>query len=203
MNVRRKHLKRFIAVSIGGLGLGMLITVFIGSAIAFAQTTTPPVTTTPSTGPSTDWSAWIIFAVVIFALFWVLTRGRGRGTNTRLQTVINAISNVNDNLKIMEMHRINKESTKKFKTLDWDIYKTRLSFLDEQAADALKTSYSMMNGFNEKIETARKTKSTGILQEIQIDNLNEPLTKGKQGLAAWLRENINKEMSTRRGILGF
>jgi hypothetical protein len=196
-------LKRFIALSIGGLGLYILIMVFIGSVIAYAQTTTPPVTTTPSSGPSTDWSSWIIFAVVIFALFWVLTRSRSKGTNTRLQTVINAISNVNDNLRIMEIHRINKESIKKFKTLDWDIYKTRLSFLDEQTADALKTSYSMMNGFNEKIETARKTKSTGILQEIQIDNLNELLTKGKQGLAAWLRENINKEMSTRRGILGF
>ena len=64
-----------------------------------------------------DWQSYIIFAAIIILLFWILTRGRRRGGSSgRLQTAIAVISNVNDNLKIMENHITNKESTKKFKT---------------------------------------------------------------------------------------
>jgi hypothetical protein len=150
-----------------------------------------------------DWQSYIIFAIVILLLFWILTRGRRKGSN-RLQIIIGLISNVNDNLKIMEMHVTNKESTRKFKTRDWNYSLDKLDFIDQPVVEELKQSYTTMNDFNEKIELASRNKNTASLMELPVENLREPLIKGRQGLSQWLRDNLQKEMGSRRGgLFGF
>lgn len=150
-----------------------------------------------------NWQSYIIFAVLVLFLLWILTRGRGRSSN-RVQATINLISNVNDNLKIMETHLTNKQSTKKFKTGDWSFHMDKLDFIDQSIVDELKKSYFTMNDFNNKIEIARRNKDTVPLAELPIENLKDPLIKGRQGLAKWLRENIQTEMSKHRGgLFGF
>jgi hypothetical protein len=150
-----------------------------------------------------DWQSYIIFAAVILLLLWVLTRGRRRGSG-RLQIVISLISNVNDNLKIMETHANNKQSTKKFKTREWSYYQDKVDFIDQSIVDELKKSYFTMNDFNREIDLARQNRNTVSLMQLPIENLRDPLIKGKQGLAQWLRDNIQKEMASRRGgLFGF
>ena len=152
---------------------------------------------------SGDWSSWVIFAIIIILAFWLFSRGRRRSSSPRLQVAINMISIVNDNLKILERHITDKEYTKKFKTVEWNIYKEKLEFLGEATVNALNESNTIMTEFNEAIESARKNRNTTLLQGINFEKLREPLSRGKAGLAQWLRVNIQKELPGRGGLFGW
>jgi hypothetical protein len=192
---------RRIVISLTAL-FAYLAAMALWPLVALAQTTPTP-TTTSTPGRFSDWTSWILLAVVIVALFWILGRGRRRGgTSPNLESAIRLMSNINDNLKIMRMHMADRTSTKKFKTLDWSVFESKAGFLDQPTVDALKSSYYTMNELNTKIDDARRTKNTALLQELPVDKLNEPLTAAQQGVQKWLRDNIQTEMSSRRGIFG-
>jgi hypothetical protein len=148
-----------------------------------------------------DWSI-TLFVIVIALIIWFFTRRRGR-ESPRLQVAIALIANVNDNLRIMETHRIDPQSTKKFKDGAWKGYGDRLEFLDVPTAAALKDSFAIISEFNEKIESAKNTRSTIVLRDLPLEKLKEPLAKSKEGLVQWLRANLQDEMRTRRGPFGF
>ena len=149
-----------------------------------------------------SWLSWVIFAVLIGFLLWTLTRRRGRGT-PRLQTAIAVISDVNENLKVLETRQANPQSTKKFKTGAWKAYQDKLDFLDPATVASLKESSTLIEEFNQRIESARKTRSMATLQDMPLDKLKEPLSKSKEGLVQWLKANLQEEMKpTRRGCLG-
>jgi hypothetical protein len=152
-----------------------------------------------------DWPSYLIFAVIILLAIWVYSRGRRRkGVNSpKMQTIMGAISLVDDNLKIFEKHRTDNQSTKKFKTIEWVFYKDKLDIIDPDSLVSLNQAFALMEGFNEKIEIARKSKDTAILQGLPIESLKEPLYKGRQGLAQWLKANIMTETAGRRGPFGF
>lgn len=148
-----------------------------------------------------DWSL-ILFIVVIIVLIWLVTRRRGRDS-PRLQVAIALIADINDNLKIMENHRIDPASIKKFKDRSWKAYQEKLDFMDVPTALAIKECFSLISEINEKIDVARKSQSPAILQELPLEKLRESISKSKEGLVAWLRANLQSEMRSRRGPFGF
>ncbi len=154
---------------------------------------------------SGNWSSILIFVLIIGVLLWWLgRRGGGRRGTQKLQAAIGLISNVNDNIKILGIHRAEPQSTKKFRDGSWKVHQDKLDFLDTATVNALKETFSLVSDFNEKIGLAKKTKTTATLQELPLDKLNEPLAKSKEGLVQWLKANLQSEMgSTRRNTWGF
>jgi hypothetical protein len=149
-----------------------------------------------------NWTSYIIFIAVILILIWILTRTRKR-TTPRLQSAINMIADINENLKILETRRINPQSPKKFKTGAWRAYQEKLDFIEAETLIALKETYTLINEMNEKIEIAKKSQSLATLQALPLDKLKDPLTKSKEGMMSWLRANLQAETLTRRNLFGF
>jgi hypothetical protein len=149
-----------------------------------------------------DWTSYLIFAVLIIILLWTLTRGRKRGT-PRLQSAIHLISDINDNLKILENRRIDPQSNKKFKTGAWRAYQDRLDFFETDTLNALKETYTIIDEMNVKIEIAKKSQSLSTLQDLPLEKLKEPMAKSKEGMVKWLKANLQAETQTRKSMFGF
>ena len=148
-----------------------------------------------------DWSI-ILLVILIIILVWLFTR-RGRRDSPRLQVAIALIADVNDNLKILENHRIDPASTKKFRDRSWKAYQEKLDFMDASTSLAIKDCFTLISEVNEKIDIARRNKSPATLQELPLEKLRELLAKSKDGLVSWLRVNLQSEMRTRHGPFGF
>jgi hypothetical protein len=149
-----------------------------------------------------NWTSYIIFIALILILIFILFRTRKRST-PRLQSAIGMISDVNENLKILETRRMNPELPKKFKTGAWKAYQDRLDYFEAETLKALTESYKLINEMNEQIEVARKTQSLSTLKDLPLDKLKEPLAKSKEGMVNWLRANIQAESQSRRNLFGF
>jgi hypothetical protein len=150
------------------------------------------------------WSMLLILVLLGVALIWIWSRwkGKGRGSN-RLQSAINLIADVNENLKLIEQRRITPQSTKKFKTGVWKVNQDRLDFLDPETITSLTEAFKLIGESNNEIEVAKKGGSIEVLQNLPLDKIKTPLTKGKEGLVKWLRANLQSEMMSRRGLFGF
>jgi hypothetical protein len=149
-----------------------------------------------------DWTGYLIFAALIIALLWAVTRGRKRST-PRLQSAMNMIFDVNENLKLLETRRINPQSPKKFRTGAWRIYQDKLDFFGAETLAALKETYTIIYDMNLKIEVAKKSQSLNTLQDLPLDKLKEPLAKSKDGMVDWLKANLQAESQSRRSLFGF
>jgi hypothetical protein len=150
-----------------------------------------------------DWQALVIFVVIIIVLFYVTGRRR-RKESPRLASALNAISNVNDDIHILETHFVDRQSPKKFKNSSLAEADDRLNFLDAPTLSAVKETYTITRDFNEKIDEARKAKALPILRDLPFEKLTDPLNTSKAGLVAWLRVNIQTEsQNPRRNFLGF
>jgi hypothetical protein len=154
---------------------------------------------------SGDWSSYLIFAVVIILLIWLYsrTRRKSRPDSNKTHSVISIISLIDENSKIYQKHLADKQSTKKFKTIEWGFYKDRLDYINPESVASLNTAFAKMAELNEKIEIALKTKDTAVLQNLSFDELQEPLSKGRQGMVLWLKDDINSQTFKRGGMFGF
>jgi hypothetical protein len=150
-----------------------------------------------------NWTSYIIFIAVILMLLWVLFRTRKRSSTPRLQSAIGMISDINENLKILETRRLNPESPKKFKTGSWKAYQDSLDYFEPETLKALTETYKLIKEMNERIEIAKKTQSLSTLKDLPLDKLNEPMVKSKEGMVRWLRANIQAESQSRRNLFGF
>lgn len=150
-----------------------------------------------------DWQSLVIFIVVVMALFYFTGRRRRRD-QPRLTTALDAIQNVNEDMRILELHTADRQNTKKFRNGGLADADNRLNFLDAATLTAIKESYAITNEFNQRIDMAKKAKTPAILQDLPLDKLAEPLNKSKAGLVTWLKDNPQAEIiSPRRSFLGF
>jgi hypothetical protein len=153
---------------------------------------------------SGEWSQYIIFLVLILFLFWSFSRRRKMST-PKVDAAIGILANVNDNLRVMEDHNLSWQSKKKFQTGGWKLYKDKVDFLDSSLISSLNQAFTLAEDYNSRIDYARKNKVLSTLQDLQVEKIREPLTKSKDGLVAWLKDNMQTELQSkkRRGFLGF
>jgi hypothetical protein len=154
---------------------------------------------------SQDAITWVLIGVIIALLIWNVYRRRGRRGNINLDAAMAVLGNVNDNLKIMDEHLANWQSTRKFKTNSWVIYKNKMGFLGTDLVNDIDESFTIAQDFNSRIDEARKSKVMSTLQDMQVEKIREPLTKGKEGLVAWLKTSYEQEQkdNPRRGCMGY
>jgi hypothetical protein len=147
-----------------------------------------------------EWTQYIFIVLIVLFLIWNIVRRRKVG-NTNLDAAAGVLSEVNDNLRIMEERMANWQSKKKFKTSFWKNYSSRLDFLDQELKSKLNEAYAMADDFNARIDSARKNNSMPLLQDMQVSRLRDPLMKSKEGLVTWLRTNYQAEAQNnpRRG----
>lgn len=151
-----------------------------------------------------EWSQYLIFLALIVFLVWSYTRRRKMGT-PKVDAAIAILTNVNDNIQVMENRLTNWQSKKKFQTGAWKFYKDKVEFLDAPLITSINETFVLAEDFNARIDSARKNKVLATLQDMQVDKLREPLTKSKEGLVIWLKANLQTEIQNkkRRGFFGF
>ena len=190
-------LKKLFAVIAVIAVLLVISLVFAGCVPTPTPTATPPPNGDDKpAGDFFNLYAPIILIVVIIALGVLMRRRRGK---SRLEVAVSLLSDVGKNLKISDVFSDTRRSVKKFRTGSWKKYKDKIDFLDVALQKNLASAFELAEGFNQRIDEAKKQKSTAYLAGISVDKMKEPLTKSKQGLAEWVQANFQTEMKQRRG----
>ena len=148
-----------------------------------------------------DWRSIVLFAVIIFALFWLIMRLRGNVRNpAKLQMAMDMIAALNDDLKIIRQKETAPEDLKKFKVSNWKLYQLHLDFLEKEYIEPLKSSFDLMTEYNNKL-VQMKINSDSAKPQIDLENLKTVVVKGRAGLAKWIQENVNREAT--RGLFSW
>ena len=116
----------------------------------------------------------------------------------RLTVVKSLLSEIDYNQKLVDAFSFRWQA-KKFKTGNWKRNQNKIDYIDQSLHTTLAGAYEIADEFNREIDAAKKHKSTSYLATIQVDRLNEPLAKSKQGLKEWLELNKGKEKIFKKG----
>jgi hypothetical protein len=148
-----------------------------------------------------DWRSIVLFAVIIFALFWLIMRLRGNVRNpAKLQMAMDMIAALNDDLKIIRQKESAPEDLKKFKVSNWKLYQMHLDFLEKEYIEPLKSSFDLMTEYNNKL-LQMKISSDNAKPQIDLENLKTVVVKGRAGLAKWIQANVSREAT--RGLFSW
>lgn len=113
------------------------------------------------------------------------------------------LSDVSENIKILEERSANPQSARKFINKGWLRFKDKIGFLESADIAYIDEAFTLTDEFNAKIDLARKNRSLGTLQEMPVERLRESLNKSKTALSDWLRVNYQKEMDNKKkGLFG-
>jgi hypothetical protein len=150
---------------------------------------------------SEQWS-WFIPLIIIIVLSFVMRRRRPM-EKTPQDIASSLLMDVMGNQKILETFSTRKRP-QKLRLGSWQRNHEKLDFLDESLRKNLANAFSMAEDFNLRIDSAKMYKSDSYLFGVNIDRLEEPLTKSREGLEAWLRANIEQAGpgAGRQGCLG-
>ena len=144
----------------------------------------------------------LVVVILLFMLGSIFLRRRST-EKTELGKIITLLSEINQNLKIIDAFSFHL-GVKKFKTDSWNRNKTKLDFLDERLQATLANAFGMAEEFNQRIDEAKKYKSSSYLASIEVDKLKDTMTKSQQELGEWFQENKDKKelLPKKRGLFG-
>ncbi len=149
-----------------------------------------------------DWQTLILLVLIIALLVWSFTRRR-RPANDNLGMVVAVIMDIDYDLKIAAERAKNYQSGKTFRTAAWTRNHTKLGFLSSDLNTQMSESFALLDDFNSRIQSAKKSKSFATLQDLPLDKASESLNKSRAGLVDWLRtSDAAKAQEGRRGCLG-
>ena len=149
-------------------------------------------------------SIWIILIIIALLLVWSLVRRKNTAT-PKLDAAIGVITDVNTDLRIVEIRQADPKSKKKFSNGNWRRFEDKLIFLDASVISSLKEAFTLVEDFNSRIEVAKKGNNLATLQDLPLEKLKGLLSDCKKGLAEWLKANMQSELQNtkRRTWLGF
>jgi hypothetical protein len=149
-----------------------------------------------------DWQTIILIILIIGLLAWSVTRRR-RPINDDLGIAVVLITDIDQNLKIVESTRNNYQSAKMFKNGAWKRYQGKLAFLGPSVISLLTETFTLIDDLNARIQSAKKSKTFTTLQDMPLDKASELLNKSRVELVTWLRSSdAAKAQNTRRGCMG-
>lgn len=144
----------------------------------------------------------LLLMLVIFFVGGIFLFRKRKGGGTSLEMVVALLSEVSYNRKLMEDFHFHW-NIKKFKVDSWNRDKSKLDFLDQPLQAALSDAFNLIEDFNQRIDAAKKNRTSSYLAGIDIEKLRTPLDKSWQGLQEWLKENLEKAgLPPRRGLFG-
>ncbi len=125
----------------------------------------------------------IVFIIVIFSFF----RGKG-GVRHKPEVVQFLLFDVKINQALVSTF-YDRKKLRGFERTNWEINKSKISFLSESLKDTLRATFAMVVEVNEEIKVVKKDK-TRDRREVDVSRLTEPLSKCREGLEGWLMETI-------------
>ena len=125
----------------------------------------------------------MIAVIVLFSIF----RGKG-GVRHRPEVVQFLLFDVKMNQSlIITFH--DREKIRGFERTNWEINKSKISFLGESLKDTLRNTFTLVEELNAEIKAVKKDK-TRDRHEVDVSKLAEPLAKCREGLEGWLMEAL-------------
>ncbi len=133
----------------------------------------------------------LILVIVGLILLQFLFRKRRQKTTHR-DIVQSLLSEVRANQALVKAFGHFK-NPKKFEIIGWRVDKNKVDFLDQSVRVALSDAFTMAEDFNQQIQAAKKYKSASHTVTLNVEKLEEPLAKSRQGLEQWLLANGGTE----------
>lgn len=127
----------------------------------------------------------ILLGIGLLVLQLILRRGI-KPRIAPLQIVQGLLSEIRLNQALAEAYNFQKKP-KKFEMVSWQRNKGKLDFLGQSLQTALSDTFTMVEDFNQQIESAKKYKSVNYMVNVNLDKLKEPLARSRQGLEEWLQ----------------
>ncbi len=151
---------------------------------------------------STEQMSWLIPLIIIIILSFVMRRRRPV-EKTPQDIASSLLMDVMANQRILEQFGSQKRP-KKLKTGSWQRNREKINFLSDSLRADLVNAFSMAEDFNMRIDSAKMYKSDSYLFGVNIDRLEKPLQKSREGLEEWLKANIEQvgPGAGRQGCLG-
>lgn len=144
---------------------------------------------------------FLVFAIVIFALVWLIFRLRGNSRNpNKLQMTMDMISAINEDMKLLARKQNDPADLTKFKVANWKLYKDHLEHLDKEYIEPIKSSFDQLSEYNNTL-IQMKIKNESGSPKIEIEALSKNMSKARAGLAKWIQENVHRE--TTRGMFSW
>ena len=143
----------------------------------------------------------IVLGVIMMANIFFRKR---KTESTPMGMVVGIFSEVDHNENLAGDFGAHRGAAK-FKTVSWKRGREKIDFLPQELRTTIATAFNMVEEVNERIDAAKKFGSGSYLEGIDVSRLKAPLAKSKQGLQAWLEENMNKPEYAppkRRGLFG-
>ncbi len=142
----------------------------------------------------------LILAIIGLILLQFLFRGRRQQTTHR-DIVQSLLSEVRVNQALVKVFGHFK-NPKKFEVTGWRVDKSKVDFLDQSVRMALSDAFTMAEDFNQQIQAAKKHKSASYTVTLNVEKLEKPLVKSRQGLEQWLLANggTKKPLTEKPGI---
>lgn len=144
----------------------------------------------------------IIVLLIIFFIASIFLRKR-KGGDAPMIVAMTLLRDIDKNQKLVQAFHFNWKA-RKFKTKNWQKYNDNLGFFSEELTEVLSVGFRMAEDFNERMEEAKKHKSSSYMATIQVDKLSVPLAEGREELEQWVQDNWeNKDLyPKRRGLFG-
>ena len=144
----------------------------------------------------------LVVVILLFMLGSIFLRRRSI-EKTELGKVVGLLSEINQNLQIIEDFSFTSR-VRKFKTGTWARNQGKLDFLDNGLQTALAKAFGIAEESNQKIDATRRYKSTSYLASIEVEKLKEAMTQSQQELEEWFTENKDKKelFPKKRGLFG-
>jgi hypothetical protein len=145
---------------------------------------------------------WLIPLIIVIALSFIMRR-RKPAENTPQDIASSLLMDVLANQRALEKFSTLKKP-KKLKMGSWQRNSEKLDFLEPSLRDNIADTFRQIEDFNMRVESAKMYKSASYLFGVNIERLQEPLEKSREGLEDWLRANIEQAGpgAGRQGCLG-
>jgi hypothetical protein len=144
----------------------------------------------------------VILVLLVIFLIGTYVFKRPEGT-PRIRAVMGILSDVSDNLKILEDRTANPRLKAKFRTANWQRFNGKLAFLDDEVVESVGEAFNLATEFNARKGSALKNDTLDTIENTQAEKFKEQLTKSKKGLSDWMRANYQTEMQNKkRGFFG-
>lgn len=127
----------------------------------------------------------LIVSIIGLILFQFFMRRRRPKEKTQSQIVQNLLSEVRLNLSLTEVFTFDWRA-KKFITTTWQRNQNKLDFLEQSTQVDISDAFMMADDYNQQINAAKKHRSTNYMASVNVDKLNEILTRIQQDLEKWL-----------------
>lgn len=125
----------------------------------------------------------MVIVVILFSLF------RGKGAVRHKPEVVQfVLFDVKMNQALASAF-YDRKKIRGFERTNWEINKSKISFLGESLKDTLRSTFALVEELNAEVKAVKKDK-TRDRREVDVSKLTEPLVKCREGLEAWLMETI-------------